>query len=104
MGLNVPELLDRARRELLDLSTRNRLLSIPMGFKSVRVIQIYDEFSSEIFRLLVEEKKAFGFLPGKKRMQSNGNRRGDLPKLPKRLRGQREFPGRVAGHFYNSTI
>jgi very-short-patch-repair endonuclease len=66
MSLNIRELLDQARRELLDLSTRNRLLSIPVGSKSARVIHIYDELSSEIFRLLVGEKKAFGFLPGKK--------------------------------------
>jgi very-short-patch-repair endonuclease len=60
------DLIDRNRRELLDLSTRNRLLSIPVGSKSARVIHIYDELTLEIFRVLVEEKKAMSFLPSKK--------------------------------------
>lgn len=58
-------LLDRNRRELLDLSTRNRLLSIPVGWKSARVIHIQDELTTEIFRLLVAEKKQMSFLPGR---------------------------------------
>jgi very-short-patch-repair endonuclease len=60
------ELLDRNRRELLDLSTRNRLLSIPVNAKSARVIHIRDELSAEVFRLLVADKKALSFLPGRK--------------------------------------
>jgi very-short-patch-repair endonuclease len=59
------DLIDCNRRELLDLSTRNRLLSIPVGSKSARVIHLYDELTPEIFRILVEEKKAMSFLPGK---------------------------------------
>ncbi|HTH49725.1 MAG TPA: DUF3320 domain-containing protein [Candidatus Limnocylindria bacterium] len=60
------QLLDRARRELLDLSTRNRLLSIPVASKSARVINIADELSAEVFRLLVSERKTVSFLPGRK--------------------------------------
>lgn len=58
------ELLERARRELLDLSTRNRLLSAPVNSKSARVIQVQDELAPEVFRRLVRERKAFSFLPG----------------------------------------
>jgi len=64
MGASISELLERSRRELLDLSTRNRLLSIPVASKSAKIIEIHDELSSQVFRHLVVEKKAFGFLPG----------------------------------------
>ncbi len=57
-------ILDRARRELLDLSNRNRLLAVPVRSKTARLVQVRDERSSEIFRLLVEERKALTFLPG----------------------------------------
>ena len=55
-------MLERTRRELLDLSPRNRLLSIPR--KIGRLVNVYDEKSSDIFRLLVSEKKNLSFLPG----------------------------------------
>jgi hypothetical protein len=64
------KLLEESRRELLDLSTRNRLLAIPMESKSARVIHVRDEKSDVVFRLLVEERKAMGFLPASKRTLS----------------------------------
>lgn len=70
MPLSIQELLDRSRKELLDLSTRNRLLAIPVNSNSARIIQVYDELSAEVFRLLVNEKKALSFLPGKQSKQS----------------------------------
>jgi hypothetical protein len=69
MPLSIQELLDRSRKELLDLSTRNRLLSIPVNSKSARIIQVYDELSAEVFRMLVNEKKALSFLHGKQTKQ-----------------------------------
>lgn len=60
------ELLNKSRNELLDLSTRNRLLSIPVNSISARIIQVRDEFSEQVFRLLVTEKKSFSFLPGRR--------------------------------------
>ena len=54
------KLLEESRRELLDLSTRNRLLAIPVESKSARVIHVRDEKSDVVFRLLVEERKAMG--------------------------------------------
>ena len=66
MPLSIQELLERSRKELLDLSTRNRLLSIPVGSSSARIVQIHDELSEEVFRLLVAEKKSLGFLPGRR--------------------------------------
>lgn len=71
MPFSIQELLDRSRKELLDLSTRNRLLSIPVNSKSARIIQVYDELSAEVFRLLVNEKKSLSFLPGKQTKKSD---------------------------------
>ena len=63
MPATTEELLDKSRRELLDLSTRNRLLSIPVGSSSARIVAVRDEISEQVYRLLVGEKKAFSFLP-----------------------------------------
>jgi very-short-patch-repair endonuclease len=57
--------LERARTELLDLSARNRLLNIPRSAKSARTLEIIDELSDEVFRLLVGAARPFTFLPGK---------------------------------------
>jgi len=64
-NLSVAEKLERARTELLDLSARNRLLSIPRSAKSARTIEVIDEKSDEVFRILVTENRAFTFLPGR---------------------------------------
>lgn len=61
----IAEKLDRARMELLDLSARNRLLNMPRSSKGVRSIEIVDEKSAEIFRLLVQEGRVFTFVAGK---------------------------------------
>ena len=65
MPATTEELLNSSRRELLDLSTRNRLLSIPVDSSSARIISVRDEISEQVYRLLVAEKKAFSFLPGR---------------------------------------
>ena len=57
------DLLDTNRRELLDLSTTNRLLAIPVTSATARLIHLRDERSEEVFRLLVAEHKALSFLP-----------------------------------------
>ena len=78
---SLQEILNRSRQELLDLSTRNRLLSIPKS-KSARVVQVYDEISKEVFRLLVVEKKSLSFLPFKK-TESPGEQPGlEVNKAP----------------------
>lgn len=56
--------LDRARMELLDLSSRNRLISTPRRSKTAATIEVVDELSCEIFRLLVGEGRALTFVPG----------------------------------------
>ncbi len=63
--------LETARTELLDLSARNRLLNTPRSSKSSRIIEITDEKSTEIFRLLVREEKAFTFSAGRSSSKSS---------------------------------
>lgn len=63
--LPIDEKLDRARTELLDLSARNRLLNMPRAAKSAKAVEVVDEVSSEIFRMLVGEARPFSFLAGK---------------------------------------
>ena len=62
--------LEKARTELLDLSARNRLLNTPRFSKNSRMIEIIDEKSTEIFRLLVREEKAFTFSAGRSSSKS----------------------------------
>jgi len=64
MAASLEQLLNESRRELLDLSARNRLLSMPVESKSARIIHVRDEKSDHVFRLLVTERKSFAFLPG----------------------------------------
>lgn len=64
-SLSADAKLDRARTGLLDLSARNRLLNMPRFSKTTKAIDIVDERSSEIYRLLVKEGKVFTFAPGK---------------------------------------
>src|SRR3954447_21305104 len=59
--------LDGARAELLDLSAGNRLLNVPRFSKAARTIEVIDERSAEVFRILIREGKAFTFSPGKER-------------------------------------
>ncbi|HEY2154095.1 MAG TPA: DUF3320 domain-containing protein [Isosphaeraceae bacterium] len=56
--------IERARRELLDLSARNRLISTPLGPSRGRKVEVVGERTDEVFRLLVVERKAMSFLPG----------------------------------------
>jgi very-short-patch-repair endonuclease len=60
---SIIELLESNRRELLDTSTRNRLLSMPLQSKSARIIHVSDEKSDQVFRILVTEKKTMSFAP-----------------------------------------
>ena len=70
-NLSLKQKLERARTELLDLSARNKLLNIPRS-KTAKLLEIIDEKSTEIYRLLVKEGKVFTFLPGR------AGRKGEL--------------------------
>ncbi len=56
--------IQTTRRELLDLSARNRLISTPRGSSRGRRIEIVNERSEPVFRLLVRDRRALAFLPG----------------------------------------
>src|SRR5258708_3610081 len=58
--------LEHNRKELFDLSSRNRLVSIPKASKSARLSHIIDEKADQIFRILKQEEKSMSFLPGRK--------------------------------------
>jgi very-short-patch-repair endonuclease len=62
--ISVRERLLAERRALLDLGTRNRLINVPLLTKGVRTIEIVDEKSAEIYRLLTEGK-GLSFLAAK---------------------------------------
>ncbi|MDP9412894.1 MAG: DUF3320 domain-containing protein [Pseudomonadota bacterium] len=61
---SVKDRLLRDRHALLDLSTRNRLLNVPMRTRNVRTIEIVDERAAEVHRLLTDGK-GLSFLPGR---------------------------------------
>ena len=82
MAASLEELLEQSRRELLDLSTRNRLLAMPVESKSARVIHVRDEKSDHVLRLLVTEGKTLAFLPGLDRKGGAAGTRDGTAALP----------------------
>ncbi len=58
---DVAKELEKARFQLLDTSTRNRLLSVPQHGRA-KVVHVVDERSDEVYRLLCEQGKSFTFL------------------------------------------
>jgi len=58
----VAESLMRARRELLDLSARNRLLHVPRDSPRSGRLDIVRERANDIYRLLVSETRSMTFL------------------------------------------
>lgn len=61
--VSIRDRLLKERHALLDLSTRNRLLNTPLRTRNNRAVEIVDERSTEVFRLLTANK-ALSFLPG----------------------------------------
>ena len=55
--------LDRARKVLLDLTARNRLVNTPRHKSRGKALEIVDELGDEIFRILVRDGKRMSFLP-----------------------------------------
>ncbi len=61
--VSIRERLLKERQALLDLSTRNRLLNVPLRTRNNRAIEIVDEKAEEVFRTL-SDGKSMTFLPG----------------------------------------
>lgn len=98
-NLSVEAKIERARTELLDLSARNRLLNVPRFSKSAKTIDVVDEKSAEIFRLLVTEGRAMTFLAGAKgREPKDGEEAEDLIELALPDDDERDESGRLARH------
>lgn len=66
-------ILENARRELLDLTARNRLLNTARSSTRSSRLEIVDEVSDEVLRHLVAEGKAMSFLPAREEEQAEGN-------------------------------
>ena len=98
-NLSVEVKIERARTELLDLSARNRLLNVPRFSKSAKTIDIVDEQSAEIFRILVTEGKAMTFLAGAKGRESkDGDAADELIELALPDDDDRDDTGRLVRH------
>ena len=61
--IDIPQELDKARKGLLDLGLRNRLLNFNLDGK--RTIRAFDEMPAQVFSVLVEQKKPMRFAPTK---------------------------------------
>jgi very-short-patch-repair endonuclease len=61
---SVEEKIEKARLELLDLSTRNRLLHTPRTGR-VKTIEVVNELAEAMFKTLVVDGKRFTFAPGR---------------------------------------
>lgn len=55
--------LDSTRKDLLDLSARNRLINTRRTATRSSRLDVVDELADEIFRILVTEKRKMSFLP-----------------------------------------
>lgn len=55
--------LNEARKELLETSTRSRLLHTPLGSSRAKLIDIRDERAEQVFRILVRDGKSMTLLP-----------------------------------------
>jgi len=62
MSTKLADQLERARHELLDLTARNRLLNTPLARGKSTRLDVIDELSKEVFRILVQERREMGFL------------------------------------------
>ncbi|MEZ0472670.1 DUF3320 domain-containing protein [Luteimonas salinilitoris] len=56
--------IEQARLELLDLSTRNRLLHTPRSGRA-KIVEVADELAKAIYQTLVIDGKRFTFAPGR---------------------------------------
>ena len=61
--VSMQDRLLKERHALLDLSTRNRLLNVPLRTRNSRLIEIVDEKSAQVLQTLTDGK-ALSFLPG----------------------------------------
>ncbi|MGO7653642.1 DUF3320 domain-containing protein [Rhizobium ruizarguesonis] len=98
-NLSVEAKIEKARTELLDLSARNRLLNVPRFSKSAKTIDVVEEKSSEVFRILVSQAKTMTFLAGAKgRDNKEGDDGEELIELALPDDDERDGQGRLVRH------
>ncbi|MBK8770375.1 MAG: DUF4011 domain-containing protein [Rhizobiales bacterium] len=68
------------RRALIDTGNRNRLVNFPIGSSKAKSIEIFDELSDEVFRILYSEGRKMSFDPG--RASSAATEDSDILLLP----------------------
>ena len=61
----VEKSLKSARQRLIDVGGRSRLINFPKDSSRSNALEIVDEISSEVFRIVMREQKTMSFLPGK---------------------------------------
>ena len=93
--------LENARRELLDLTARNRLLNTARSSTRSSRLEIVDELSDEVFRHLVAEGKAMSFLPVREEEQAEGNGDEDQGLLFQPEEDELDESGLAARHIDN---
>lgn len=96
--LSVEAKVDSARTHLLDLSARNRLLNVPRFSKSAKTVDIVDEKSAEVFRILVTEGRAMTFLAGAKGRDSEPTEEEGAIELALPDDDERDEGGRLVRH------
>ncbi|QDV45800.1 ATP-dependent RecD-like DNA helicase [Stieleria neptunia] len=61
--MDLAAVIEKTRRDLLELTARNRLVHTPLDGKRKSWIQVHDERSDNVFDLLVRQGKTMSFLP-----------------------------------------
>ena len=85
--MSIRECLERERKELLDLGRRNRLLNTPRHKSRTKTIEVIDELSDQIFKILHKDRKEMTFRAAEPQMEiDDADVDGDefflLPPLP----------------------
>ena len=100
------EKIRRARLELLDLSTRNRLLNTPRTGKA-RTVEVVNELALAMYQTLVLEEKRLTFSPGRESSTADEDGAaseldpvGETTELPQ-PDPELDDQGRVAAHWDN---
>jgi Protein of unknown function (DUF4011) len=75
--LRIEAKLETARKELLETTTRTRLLSTPLGSTRAKLVEITDELVEQVFNTLVRNTGSMSFLPA----PEGGEESADAPSL-----------------------
>jgi hypothetical protein len=105
----VAKSLENSRQELLDLSTRNRLLSIPDESRSARVVRVVRESSAEVLRMLCLDKKELVFVASeeeafRRRVDRAVKESPKNPASPEALKEKATDPAPKPRHFVDSKL